>query len=245
MLLAVDIGNTNTKFGVFDHARLNSKFSIPTSLDSPIQLEATLADLRDVTSVIVCSVVPGAEDLLAQFCRDRFEVKPILVRSDFDFGLKVHYQPAHTLGCDRLVNAFSAVEKYDAPCIVCSLGTATTIDVVSKDREFLGGAISPGMGTMAKALSLNTARLSDVDVEKPGSLIGNTTVGAIQSGIFYGQIGLIEGIIARFRKELAGDVKVIATGGFSAIIAAETDAINVVDENLTLDGLRILYECRQ
>jgi type III pantothenate kinase len=242
MLLVVDIGNTNTKLGVFDESRLISKFSIPTSLDSTKKLENALADLGDVTAAIVCSVVPDAEKRFAQMYRDRFDGEPILVRSDFDFGLKVDYQPPESLGCDRLVNAFSAVEKYGAPCIVCSLGTATTIDVVSKDREFLGGSISPGMGTMARALNLLTAHLPKIELEKPDSLIGNTTVGSMQSGIFYGQIALIEGMITRFRNQLGYDAKVIATGGFSATIAAETSYIDFVDANLTLDGLRILFE---
>jgi type III pantothenate kinase len=140
------------------------------------------------------------------------------------------------------VNAFAAAEKYGGPCIVCSFGTATTIDVVNSDREFIGGIIAPGMGLMAEALHLKTSKLPRVEIQRPESVIGNSTVASIQSGIYYGYIGLVEGIIPRMTGELGETATVIATGGYASMIASETDAIDTVDENLTLEGLRLIHK---
>lgn len=242
MLLAVDIGNSNTKFGLFDGEHLVSKVSVPTNPDTFKNDVAEIFGDVTVTAAIICSVVPVAEQTLDEVLREPLGVEPILVRNDFDFGLKINYKPIASVGTDRLVNAFAAVEKYGVPCIVCSFGTATTIDVVNANREMLGGAIAPGMKTMATALSLNTAKLPEIEIAKPDSVIGDTTVGSILSGVFYGQIGMAEGMISRFQNEIDGKAKVIATGGFSRPIAEHTDLIDIVDPNLLLDGLRLLYD---
>ncbi|HVF46588.1 MAG TPA: type III pantothenate kinase, partial [Pyrinomonadaceae bacterium] len=164
------------------------------------------------------------------------------VKNDDDFGLKINYCPLDAVGTDRLINAFAATEKYGAPSIVCSFGTATTFDVVGKGRELLGGTIAPGMKTMLKALHLHAARLPHVELAKPANLLGNTTAAAIQSGVFYGHIAMVEGMIRRSKRELAEKALVIATGGFAPMTAANTDKIDIVDENLTLDGLRFMHQ---
>lgn len=243
MLLAVDIGNTHTKFGLFQEDQLKQKFSART--DSYTCKE----DLNDepfagaaFDSAIICSVVPEAEHRLARALSGRFGIEPMLVRNHLDFGLTIRYEPLQALGTDRVVNAFAAAEKYGVPCIICSLGTATTFDVVNEKRELLGGAIVPGMRTTAKALHLYTARLPEVDLKKPKSIIGSTTVEAIRSGLFYGQTSIVEGFVSRCKRELGDNPKVVATGGFASTIFEYTTVIDVVDENLTLDGLRMLYD---
>lgn len=245
MLLAIDIGNSSTKFGVFDGESLVSKFAIPTKRDSTgDELKHTVGEKLKfaIKHAIACSVVPRAEAEIADLVKRSVGVDSVFVDNTFDFGLTIRYEPVESLGTDRLVNAFAAAETYGVPCIVCSFGTATTIDAVNSDREFLGGIIAPGMGLMAEALHLKTSKLPQVEIQRPESVIGNSTVASIQSGIFYGYIGLVEGIITRMKAELGETAAVIATGGFSSLIATETDAIDAVDENLTLEGLRLLHQ---
>ncbi len=245
MLLAVDIGNSRTKFGVFDGETLISKLSIPTLRDiSTAGLIKTVGDKlpRPITHAIVSSVVPEINNAARSFIDSYFAVDPILVTNDLDFGLTIDYRPLEDAGSDRLVNTFSAVEKYGVPCIVCSFGTALTIDVVNKNRVLTGGLIAPGMNTLAAALKLTTSRLPEVEIEKPDAVIQNTTVGCLQSGIVYGYFGLVDGLLQRLKKEIGDNPKVIATGGFAAMIAENTNHIDIVDENLMLDGLRRLHE---
>lgn len=245
MLLAVDIGNTNIKFGVYDGERLTFKLSIPTvrqlSADGLSRVVSNKLT-QPISHVIVSSVVPEIDATMHEFVMTHYGVEPVFVRNDFDFGLKINYEPLSAAGTDRLVNAFSAVEKYGLPCIVCSLGTATTFDVVNGKRELLGGVIAPGIKTMSKALHLYTAQLPEVEIGRPESVINNTTVTSIQSGIFYGYLGLVEGIISRIKKDIGDYTKVIATGGFASLIAENTAQIDIVDENLLLDGLRLLHD---
>ena len=243
MLLAVDIGNSNIKFGIFDSERLISKFSIPTSNElSADDLKSLIDSKISVTNAIVCSVVPEKERSLTDALLHAFGVEAVIARNDLDLGLKINYEPLSAIGTDRLVNSFATVEKYGVPCIVCSFGTATTIDVVNQSRELLGGIIAPGMKTMATALHLNTAMLPQIEIAKPENVLGNTTVESIQSGIFYGQIAMAEGLIQRIKKEIGDNPKVIATGGFASLIAENTDCIDIVDEDLLLNGLRLLND---
>jgi type III pantothenate kinase len=237
MLLAVDIGNTSTKFGVFDGDDLTFKFSYPTG-ESPIDLAPEIAG--DITSAVACSVVPDVNDNLAALILKRFDAKTVFVTNDLDFGLDIKYEPLDGAGTDRVVNAFAAVEKFGTPVIVCSLGTATTIDVVNEKKELLGGLITAGMRTSAKALHLNTARLPEVEINKPDKLINDSTETAIRAGVFYSQVGLIETAVTRISGELPAKPKVIATGGFAEIIASECKVIDVVEEDLLLQGLRLL-----
>ena len=233
MLLTVDIGNTSIKFGVFDGEKLISKFSTPTD-----QENVSFDDLK-IDSAVVCSVVPAVSEKIKELLKKKFSINAFFVTNDLDFNLEIKYRPLENAGTDRLVNSFAASEKYGAPCIVCSFGTATTVDVVNEKRELIGGLIAPGMKLIAKSLHLNTAKLPEVEITKPDNLIAQTTEDCIRSGIFYSQVGLIETSIERIKKGI-DDAKVIATGGFAAMIASETNAIDVVDKDLTLTGLMLV-----
>lgn len=243
MLLAVDIGNSAIKFGVYDGELLLSRFSIPTKHDyTASEVRQAVADILPlpVKDAIACSVVPEADAPLTEFIRQSFDIETDFVTNEFDFGLKINYEPISAVGTDRLIAVFAAAESYGTPVIVCDFGTATTIDAVNSKREYLGGIIAPGMNTLAEALHLKTSKLPRVSIEKPLKVIGNTTVRSIQSGTFYGYIGLVEGILMRMTGELSEPAQVIATGGFAKMIAAECPSVDIVDENLTLDGLRLL-----
>ncbi len=244
MLLAVDVGNSAIKFGLFDGATLSSKFSIPTIRDaSADEIKLAVGDKlpTSVDSAIVCSVVPDVEDELRLFLRAATDAEPILVTNSFDFGLKINYEPLESLGTDRLVNAFAAVEKYGAPVIVCSFGTATTIDVVSADREFIGGIIAPGMDAMAEALHLRAPRLPEIDVSQPGNLIGNSTATSIQSGVYNGYVAMVEGLLEKIQSE-TGSERIVVTGGNATEVTVSGGVEVIVDPNLILYGLRLLFE---
>ena len=244
MLLAVDIGNSNIKFGIFDGEQLVSRFSIPTKSNLSFAGLKTAFDkgvAAPVSAIVACSVVPTAEPGMADFLRGYLGIEPVFVRNDFDFGLKINYEPVSSAGTDRLVNSFAASQQYGVPCIVCSFGTATTIDVVDKHGTLTGGIIAPGMETMIRALNQNTARLPVVDIAAPPTVVGTTTAAAIQSGIFYGHVSMVEGLIGMIENEIGDRPKVIATGGFSALLARRTNRIDVVNENLTFQGLKAIH----
>lgn len=244
MLLAVDIGNSRIKFGLFDGERLVSKLSIPTIHDITAEgLTRALSDkpFRGIKASIVSSVVPAINSPMLSFILTQFSVEALLVTNDLDFGLQIDYVPLEDAGSDRLVNTFSAVEKYGVPCIVCSFGTALTIDVVDNDRVLRGGLIAPGMNTLATALKLTTSRLPEVEIVKPWAVIQNTTVGSLQSGIVHGYFGLVDGLLTAIKNEINETPQVIATGGFAALVAENTTQINTVDNDLMLDGLNRLH----
>jgi type III pantothenate kinase len=245
MLLAVDIGNTNIKFGVFDGEKLTFKLSLPTVREISADGLAKVAGSKltqTVSSAIISSVVPEIDVAMREFITAQYRVAPVFVANDFDFGLRINYQPLSDAGADRLVNTYSAVEKYGPPCIVCSFGTALAIDVVDADRTLVGGLIAPGMNTLATALRITTAKLPEVEIKLPVSVVQNSTVGSIQSGIVYGYFGLVENLITKVKNEIGDNPKVIATGGFASLVAENTDQIDIVDENLMLDGLRRLHD---
>ncbi len=244
MLLAVDIGNTNIKFGVYDHDSLILKAFIPTIKDLSADALAKVIIPKltgPVSAAIVSSVVPELNDPMLGFLTSTYSIKPIFVKNDMDLGLNINYFPLTDAGSDRLINTFSAVQKYGAPCIVCSFGTALTIDVVDSKYTLVGGLIAPGMKTLAAALKLTTSRLPEVSIEKPSKVLQDNTIGSIRSGIVYGYFGLVEELLLRVKKEIGDNPKVVATGGFAALIAENTTHIDVVDENLLLDGLQKLY----
>ncbi len=254
MLLAIDIGNSMIKFGVFDGARLFDKFSIATKRDyRPKELQfdrLRYADGRflEIHTVAVSSVVPELREIVRRTSQRQFKVTPVFVDHDTDFGLVNKCEPPQSVGIDRLVNASAAVRKYGKPVIVCSFGTATVIDAVNKRGEFLGGIIAPGVRTMADSLRQNAAQLPSIEIVKPKRLIGTSTVAAIQSGIVNGHVAMTEGLIKRFLAEkqtfgsAKSSVKVIATGGFASLIAPHIRSITKTDENLTLNGLRQLAD---
>jgi type III pantothenate kinase len=244
MLLAIDIGNSSTKFGIFDGDELFHKFSIQTKRDYTVE-ELLFDRLKliekqfiqvDIDTCIVASVVPDVNAVIAQVCRELFKINPQFVDAGWDLGFSIDYDPPEAAGIDRLVNCFAAASKYGTPVVACSFGTATTIDVVSSNNEYVGGVIAPGMATAAKALQLATAKLPNIPIEKPDAVLGKTTIASIQSGIVNGHIAMVAGLLAK----IANGGKVVATGGFASLIAPEVPAIDVVDENLTLDGLRML-----
>ncbi len=241
MLLAVDIGNSAIKFGLFEVETLASKFSIPTKRNaSADDLRVAVGDrLPALDSAVVCSVVPDLDSSVRAFVNETAGVDPIFVDNSHDFGLKINYEPLASLGTDRLVAAFAAVEKHGAPCIVCSLGTATTIDVVSADREFLGGMIAPGLEAMAEALHLKAAKLPRVEVTRPERIIGSSTTDAIRSGVYNGYVAMVEGLITRMRDE-SGVLTVVATGGYASRVSEELEGMMTVQKDLVLVGLRIL-----
>jgi type III pantothenate kinase len=254
MLLAIDIGNSSIKFGIFDGGQLVHKFNIATKHDYTADelvfdrfhvLDDQFIQLKFAT-VIIASVVPALNGVIAETCFKLFKVNAVFVDSSLDIGMKIIYDPPSAAGADRIVNAFSAIQKYGVPLIVCSFGTATTMDVVSDNGDYVGGLIAPGMGTMAEALHLKTAKLPAVRITKPEAVIRNSTAGSIESGVFYGHIAMVEGLIERIRVEyrfrFSGDSIIVFTGGFANLIAEAVDDryCAIVDENLTLDGLRMI-----
>ena len=257
MLLALDVGNTNTVLGLYDlpsgdPPTLAAHWRVSThrtqTADEYGVLFTNLFNLHglatsQVKHIIISSVVPPVESTLAQVCESYFKLKPLFVEPGIKTGMPVLVDNPAELGADRLVNAIAAYEKYGGPAIIVDFGTATTFDVVSAKGEYLGGIISPGLGISADALFSRAARLGRVDIKRPPKVIGTTTVTHIQSGLYYGYIGLVDGILARMIEEMAGDTpKIIATGGLASLIAEDSRYIETIDDMLTLDGLRLVFE---
>ncbi len=237
-VLTADIGNTFTKFGVFEDSELQKRFAIPTER-IVVNLAQYVGD-TEFSAIIACSVVPEAETSFKEICTHLLGLEPLMITHEIDFGMSIKYEPPESLGTDRLVTAFAAVEKYGYPLIVCDFGTATTIDVVSSKREFIGGIIFPGVEMLSQALSEKTSKLPKVEVKKTEKVIGSSTVSCIQSGIFYGYVGFAEKVISKMLEEMGEDAKIIATGGNAKLFAEYLNIL--VNENLTLEGLRLLFE---
>jgi type III pantothenate kinase len=243
MLLAIDIGNTSTKFGVFNAKKLLNKFSIPTNRENSafdLTQQITQSLPPGVESAIISSVVPELRHSYDVFIKKLCGKNPIFV--DSTFGLEIIYKTPETLGIDRAVAAFAAREKYGKPCIVCDFGTATTIDVIDLSGRFIGGIIVAGIALLADSLVSRTSKLPKIEIQKPERIIGHSTVSAIQSGTYFGYIGLVEGIIHRIFQETGDNYKVIATGGYAKLISDGTEKISVFDENLVLEGLQMIYK---
>lgn len=245
MLVAIDIGNSSTKFGVFDGDLLVEKFQIPTVRGvSPEEFSAEIGvGIRSRPSkVLVSSVVPELRNVVSGYFKDRFGVIPLFLYHNFPFGIEINYEPPSGLGIDRLVAAFSAARFCEGDLVVCDFGTATTIDAIRGGREFLGGIITPGLNTLAESLKLRTSKLPLIEIGKPDSVIGRSTAECIKSGVFYGYIGLVEGLIGRISAEIGSKPTVIATGGFAEMIAAETKSIDRVEPDLMLRGIALCGE---
>jgi type III pantothenate kinase len=261
MLLAIDVGNTNIVLGVFDGARLVHSWRLQTlrertSDELGLLVDGLFAHSRvervQIRGVILGSVVPPLTGTIRQMVERYFGVRAVLVEPDVNTGMPILYKNPAEVGADRIVNAVAAYEKFGKvaagagrPLIVVDFGTATTLDAVSAKGEYLGGAICPGVQISADALFQRAARLPRIDVRKPVSVIGQTTVGAMESGLFYGYVGMVEGLVRRMDGELGGDAICVATGGLADVIAPETALIQHVDPDLTLDGLRIVWERNQ
>ncbi|MCS6874499.1 MAG: type III pantothenate kinase [Pyrinomonadaceae bacterium] len=243
MLLAVDVGNTATKLALFSENKLSERFIIPTLKGKTAEELYETFNEKNIrfSDVIVCSVVPEIDSILQKLFKHFFGKDPIFVDHNTELDISINYNPPESLGADRLINAFSVLEKYGETSIICDFGTATTVDLVTKDREFLGGVIVPGIGTLSDALSIKTSKLPKVEIRKPEKLLGNSTSECIQAGIFHGYLGMIERLIVNMQSEIKEKALVITTGGWANLIAENLDLIEIVDENLTLEGLNLFF----
>ena len=261
MLLVVDVGNTNTVLGVFGpkadvagpgrYGTLMAHWRVSTNKSQTVDEYGVLfrnlfamngIEVSAVQGIVISSVVPPLDSTLREVCERYFQLKPLFIEPGVKTGMPVHYDNPAEVGADRIVNSVAAFEKFGGPCIIVDFGTATTFDVVSPKGEYLGGVITPGIGISADALFEHTARLPRVDIRKPPGVIATNTVNSLQAGLYYGYLGLIDGILERLIAELGGDVKVVATGGLATLMGGGSKYIREVDDLLTLEGLRIIYE---
>jgi type III pantothenate kinase len=249
MLLAIDLGNTNTVFGVYDandqlimHWRLSTQKE-RTVDEYGILLRNLFAlekiDAKKIRRVIIASVVPPLDPVLHEMVSSYFSVDPFFVTHE-NAGIPILYDDPREVGADRIVNAVAVVHKYGHPAIVVDFGTATTFDAITGAGEYGGGVIAPGIVISAEALYERAAKLPRIDIQKPASVIGTSTIGSMQSGLYYGYVALVDGIITRMKKELGPNTRVIGTGGQAPFIAQDTKLIETVDPNITLDGLKLV-----
>lgn len=249
MLLAIDIGNTTITLGLYDGEKPGPRWRVETVRsrlpdEYGLVFTALLAgaglDKSDVTEAAISSVVPPLTGTWEEVCRRALGVEPLVVGAGVKTGVRVLYDDPKAVGADRIVNAVAVKEMYGGPACVVDFGTGTTFDALSAKGEYLGGAIAPGIGIAAEALHARAAKLPRVDLVRPPTAVGRNTEHAMQSGILFGYVGLVEGMVARFRAELGPSMKVVATGGYAELVAKETDVLGVVAPWLTLDGLRLI-----
>jgi type III pantothenate kinase len=251
MLLTVDIGNTNLTLGLYQGETLGPRWRLATvhermpdeyGLQFLGLLEHAGRSPQDLTGICLASVVPPVTGKVTQACQEYLGHAPLVVDTGVKTGVRIRYEDPRAVGADRIVDAAAVQSLYGGPACVVDFGTATTFDAISAEGDYLGGAIAPGIGIAAEALFLHTAKLPRVDLQRPPAAIGRNTVHAMQSGLLFGYVALVEGMVVRFRGELGPKMKVIATGGLAEIVAKETSAIEILAPWLTLDGLRIIWD---
>ena len=251
MLLAIDIGNTNIAFGVFEGERLRATWNVATDLNKTADEYAVLIlnllprqglTLSNIDHAILASVVPPLEPIFEELSQRYFGIRPLVVGPGVKTGVRICTDNPREVGADRVANAAAAHHLYGGPLIVIDFGTATTVDAVSKEGDYLGGAIAPGIGIAAEALFERASKLPRIELIPPEHAIGKNSVASMQSGIIFGYVGLIESLVTRIRRELGGKVRVVATGGLAEAITKETKVIEAVDMHLTLIGLRLIHE---
>jgi type III pantothenate kinase len=263
MLLVLDVGNTNTVLGVFAkkenddgtdsprYKRIVANWRVATIATQTVDEYGVLfrnlfamekIEVSGIGGIVISSVVPPLDSTLRQVCERYFNTKPLFIEPGVKTGMPVLYDNPAEVGADRIVNSVAAFEQFGGPCIVVDFGTATTFDCVSAKGEYQGGVICPGIGISADALFEKTARLPRVDIRKPARVVGTNTVGSLQSGLYYGYLGLVDGILERLLEEMGKEATVVATGGLAALIGTGSKYIKHVDDLLTLDGLRLIWE---
>jgi len=250
-LLVIDVGNTNIVLGVFQGTTLGAQWRLASSRERTADEYGILVrdlfaleklPISDVSGIMIASVVPPLNFALAEMARKYFRIEPVFLEPGTRTGMAILCDTPQEVGADRIADAVAAYEKYGGPCVVLDFGTAITFDVISKKGEYLGGAIAPGIGIAAEALFERTAKLPRVEIREPEHVIGTNTVNSIQSGIFYGTVASVDGILDRLAAELGKEMKVIATGGQAPLIAGASKYKPPIDPSLTLEGLRIIYE---
>ena len=251
MLLTIDVGNTNLTLGLYegdqlvrhwrlatDHTRMPDEYG----LQFLGLLENAGRSIKDLTGISLASVVPPLTMRVVQACREYLRQEPLVVDAGIKTGVKIRYEDPRAVGADRVCDAVAVMKLYGGPACVVDFGTATTFNAITREGEYLGGAITAGVNLAAEALYTHAAKLPRIDLQRPPSVIGRNTVHAMQSGLLFGYVSMVEGMVSRFRAELGDDMKVVATGGLAEVVAKETDVIQHIAPWLTLDGLRILWE---
>ncbi len=251
MILVIDVGNTNIVLGVFDGDDLVTSWRTGTDRRRTADDLGVFVrnlfyfqglDLVDVEAIVMSSVVPPMTPVICEMCSRYFRKVPLVVGPGVKTGMPIRYENPREVGADRIVNAVSVAERYGAPSVIVDFGTAITFCAVSRSGEYLGGAIVPGIGVATEALFEKAAKLPRIELLKPGQVIGKNTVASMQSGIYYGFIGQLEGIVQRIKTEIGGDAVVVATGGMAELICSGTKCVDHIDPDITLWGLKLIYE---
>ncbi|MBY0200644.1 type III pantothenate kinase [Priestia megaterium] len=250
MIFVLDVGNTNTVLGVYDGDELKYHWRVETSRNKTEDeygmtikalLEHVSLSFKDIHGIIISSVVPPIMFALERMCQKYFHLKPLVVGPGIKTGLNIKYENPREVGADRIVNAVAGIQLYGSPLIIVDFGTATTYCYIDENKQYMGGAIAPGINISTEALYSRASKLPRIEIARPNSIVGKNTVSAMQAGILYGYVGQVEGIVARMKEQAIVNPKVIATGGLATLIAKESDIIDIVDPFLTLKGLQIIY----
>ena len=251
MILVLDVGNTNTVIGVYEQDELKFHWRIETSRNKTEDefgmifkslFEHVGLSFNDIDGIIISSVVPPIMFSLERMCKKYFDVKPLIVGPGIKTGLNIKYENPREVGADRIVNAVAGIHLYGSPLIIVDFGTATTYCYINENNQYMGGAIAPGINISTEALYSKAAKLPRIEILRPDHIIGKNTVSAMQSGILYGYVGQVEGIVKRMKAQSKKEPTVIATGGLASLIANESNVIDIVDPFLTLKGLQLIYE---